>query len=155
MSATHAAGKPVTEEWCKRMGFIRRRNDPAVEAQGGSAWLLERNLRFIIEVTFVDDHCYLSVEDSTSGESVLLTTAPTQADVEVLDEIGRRLYHEVKQRTRTNPETGHTVGTNSGHGHVWKRTDGYRARCGGSGFCKQCQSDKAWADNLKQQTTTP
>lgn len=34
-------------------------------------------------------------------------------------------------------------GSNTGHGHVWPRPDGSRARCGGVGMCKQCSSD--WA----------
>lgn len=28
--------------------------------------------------------------------------------------------------------------TNTGHGHVWARPDGVKARCGGPGMCKQC-----------------
>ena len=34
-------------------------------------------------------------------------------------------------------------GTNTGHGHVWERPDGIKARCGGSGFCAQCSADQA------------
>lgn len=32
-------------------------------------------------------------------------------------------------------------GTNSGHGHVWPRPDGIKARCGGVGLCKICSAD--------------
>lgn len=32
---------------------------------------------------------------------------------------------------------------NKGHGHVTKRPDGVKARCGGPGFCKVCQDEKA------------
>jgi hypothetical protein len=32
---------------------------------------------------------------------------------------------------------------NQGHGHVTKRLDGVKARCGGPGFCKVCQAEKA------------
>lgn len=32
-------------------------------------------------------------------------------------------------------------GTNRGHGHVWTRPDGIRARCGGQALCLQCQRD--------------
>ena len=152
MSATNTAGKPVTEEWCRRMGFVRRRSDLSIAAANGTEYILGEQARFLIVLEFTDKP-YLSVEDRHSGESVLLISNPTETDVEVLDEISRRLHREIKQ-ARTNPETGHTVGTNSGHGHVWKRTDGYKARCGGSGFCTQCQSDKAWADTLRQQGTT-
>lgn len=32
---------------------------------------------------------------------------------------------------------------NVGHGHVYPRTDGVKARCGGPGMCKECSSDLA------------
>jgi hypothetical protein len=35
------------------------------------------------------------------------------------------------------------LGTNSGHGHVWQRPDGARARCGGPGICTECSRDQA------------
>lgn len=35
------------------------------------------------------------------------------------------------------------VGTNAGHGHVWKRPDGMVARCGGPGMCKECSREAA------------
>ncbi|WP_208452989.1 hypothetical protein [Burkholderia gladioli] len=41
------------------------------------------------------------------------------------------------------------VGTNSGHGHVWARPDGMKARCGGPMMCKQCAIDAARAQGGK------
>lgn len=38
---------------------------------------------------------------------------------------------------------GANTGTNTGHGHVFPRPDGVRARCGGPGLCKDCSSDLA------------
>lgn len=35
------------------------------------------------------------------------------------------------------------VPANSGHGHVFKRPDGMKARCGGPGFCDECSRDAA------------
>lgn len=32
-------------------------------------------------------------------------------------------------------------GTNTGHGHVWPRPDGVKARCGGPRLCKKCMAD--------------
>lgn len=40
--------------------------------------------------------------------------------------------------------------TNSGHGHVWERPDGVKARCGGPKLCKECQTDKGFVETLKQ-----
>lgn len=33
------------------------------------------------------------------------------------------------------------IATNTGHGHVWERPDGFRARCGGVGLCGECKAD--------------
>jgi len=41
---------------------------------------------------------------------------------------------------------------NKGHGHVTKRPDGVRARCGGPAFCKVCQAEKA---ELERATAAP
>ena len=32
---------------------------------------------------------------------------------------------------------------NIGHGHVWPRDDGMKARCGGPGVCVECGKDAA------------
>lgn len=40
-------------------------------------------------------------------------------------------------------QQGNKTGTNSGHGHVWERPDGFKAKCGGPGFCAQCSRDQA------------
>ncbi len=37
---------------------------------------------------------------------------------------------------------GHGPGTNTGHGHVWPRPDGVKARCGGPALCSLCIIDK-------------
>ena len=33
------------------------------------------------------------------------------------------------------------AGTNTGHGHVWARPDGVKARCGGPALCADCAMD--------------
>jgi hypothetical protein len=38
---------------------------------------------------------------------------------------------------------GHGPGSNTGHGYVWERPDGMKARCGGPGLCKECAGDAA------------
>ncbi len=35
------------------------------------------------------------------------------------------------------------AGANKGHGHVWPRPDGAKARCGGPGICSECSRDAA------------
>ncbi|MBL4833611.1 MAG: hypothetical protein JKY26_06505 [Pseudomonas sp.] len=40
---------------------------------------------------------------------------------------------------------------NSGHGHVYHRPDGERARCGGPGICAQCSKDQAQKEAVRQQ----
>lgn len=42
-----------------------------------------------------------------------------------------------------NAESFAAIGTNTGHGHVWKRPDGVKARCGGPGICRECARDFA------------
>lgn len=42
------------------------------------------------------------------------------------------------------------VGTNTGHGHVWERPDGLKARCGGPGFCQVCSGDQAYLKHLDE-----
>jgi len=41
-------------------------------------------------------------------------------------------------------------GTNSGHGHVWERPDGMKARCGGPALCKQCALDLSTANYVSK-----
>lgn len=40
-------------------------------------------------------------------------------------------------------------GMNVGHGHVFKRPDGHKARCGGPGLCAVCSKDQARKGQLK------
>lgn len=40
-----------------------------------------------------------------------------------------------------NDEPSKGPGTNTGHGHVWKRPDRTVARCGGTGMCPRCRAD--------------
>lgn len=42
------------------------------------------------------------------------------------------------------------VGGNHGHGHVWERPDGIRARCGGPGLCSKCAKDKVRWDSANK-----
>jgi len=41
-------------------------------------------------------------------------------------------------------------GANTGHGHVWKRPDGVKTRCGGPMLCSKCARDAAGMANIKE-----
>lgn len=41
------------------------------------------------------------------------------------------------------------IGTNSGHGHVWKRPDSKRTQCGGPAMCNKCAEDLKLVNGLK------
>lgn len=47
------------------------------------------------------------------------------------------------------------IGMNSGHGHVWERPDGVKARCGGPGICTQCSLDLARMSNNEPPAPAP
>jgi hypothetical protein len=47
------------------------------------------------------------------------------------------------------------IGTNSGHGHVWERPDGERARCGGPGLCSECRADEQLVKSRAQSMAAP
>lgn len=46
-------------------------------------------------------------------------------------------------------------GANEGHGHVWERPDGVKARCGGPGLCKICSRDKVAKDRFREKHSRP
>lgn len=52
------------------------------------------------------------------------------------EDAGVAATHDAKPRSSR-------VGTNTGHGHVWARPDGVRARCGGPALCSECARDAA------------
>lgn len=43
--------------------------------------------------------------------------------------------------SETIPGNAWGPGTNTGHGHLWKRPDGMVARCGGEALCAACRKD--------------
>lgn len=54
-----------------------------------------------------------------------------------------RAIHDALRRAPVAAQQSNKTGTNSGHGHVWDRPDGLKAKCGGPGFCSQCSRDQA------------
>jgi len=51
------------------------------------------------------------------------------------------------------PSTLWNGNQNTGHGHVYPRPDGVKARCGGAGICQQCAADLVrWAASAQPTT---
>lgn len=69
-------------------------------------------------------------------------------DTVVVDELLQLYCIESDARAALSAQPGaqkkeSRVGTNTGHGHVWRRPDGYLARCGGPAICRECARDQA------------
>lgn len=58
--------------------------------------------------------------------------------------------HEAPQDSNLNKPGAPNA--NSGHGHVYPRPDGMRARCGGPRMCKRCALDAARKSQAAHQT---
>jgi hypothetical protein len=68
------------------------------------------------------------------------------ADLAILkagDELPPARVVEVTWSNETLPPPGYGPGTNTGHGHAWKRPDGIYAKCLGVHHCKECKRDSA------------
>lgn len=52
-------------------------------------------------------------------------------------------------RVLAGPSIAERYGSNSGHGHVWDRPDGVKARCGGPALCIHCRRDLQDVKNLQ------
>jgi hypothetical protein len=48
-----------------------------------------------------------------------------------------------------------TENLNVGHGHVFKRPDGVKARCGCPGMCSECSRDLARAEQAQREQRPP
>lgn len=44
--------------------------------------------------------------------------------------------------------------TNTGHGHVWERPDGFKAHCDGPGICAQCSKEAALLEQQRKERVT-
>jgi len=80
----------------------------------------------------------------------LLPKDPLSQNSRVSDELRRlreRLSGAPEWTLAVEPQNVNTPsrepGSNTGHGHVWARPDGVKARCGGPGMCQQCSLDSA------------
>lgn len=50
-------------------------------------------------------------------------------------------YLDARALEQREAVTVYGPGSNTGHGHVWKRPDGVTARCGGPVLCLSCRAD--------------
>lgn len=76
-----------------------------------------------------------------------------------LTDVKNSVLNQVTARVETDDERikKHMpmYGTNIGHGHVWTRPDGSRARCGGPTICPSCARDSAWVEAAKKGEEIP
>lgn len=54
----------------------------------------------------------------------------------------------IEQANAMKVKQHHNANIGYGHGHVFHRPDGVRARCGGPGICAECSRDKMLKDGL-------
>jgi hypothetical protein len=86
------------------------------------------------------DKQFVLLKPSCDGQPVFvryseLKNAPMRADYEPAD----RVIPAEPAFTLAN----YGPGSNTGHGHVWKRPDGCYAKCMGPGHCAECARDLA------------
>lgn len=62
----------------------------------------------------------------------------TEIAITPTEELGRRAREMGAEK---GGEAEYGPGSNTGHGHVWKRPDGVTARCGGPALCLSCRAD--------------
>lgn len=79
--------------------------------------------------------CSMVVQSNLWGHRIFCESCDTGA---VITKGGH-----IKPPPQPSLETALEYGTNTGHGHVWPRPDGVKARCGGPGLCAQCSRDEA------------
>jgi len=88
--------------------------------------------------------------EHAKDESAVIALCKKLGRAQVI-EIARRHFERQRERAeaehrRMNEEAKRVwlaEHPNSGHGHVFPRPDGVKARCGGPGLCKECSRDQA------------
>jgi hypothetical protein len=89
------------------------------------------------------DHCFMD-DGAVNMIGIALVMQPPAKEVEMLDPTDVYSYELPGGESITKKEIyakANVPGTNSGHGWVWTRPDGVRARCIGAGFCRVCATD--------------
>lgn len=84
-----------------------------------------------------------------------LENGPSMPD-HVIARYLRRAYESLcyASESKVNWPTSMKVATQKvtwGHGHVYPRIDGTKARCGGPGMCNECSRDQAQLNNGSMQ----
>jgi hypothetical protein len=99
-------------------------------------------------MTATDDLVHYRIPGDASASTLCgLDAYDEHDDVARTDEAGTATCPACREAADEEPVNG--VGSNTGHGHVWERPDGMKARCGGPGLCDVCSralaAVKAWA----------
>ena len=122
-------------EWMKELGPLNDmdKKDRAMVAE------IER-LRQKLEGKLVQQQI---AEDQAFVDRVLNlcgTEDPEEA-LRLIASWSERAFDRIQRRT----------GINVGHGHVWPRADGLKARCGGPGLCTECSGEAAAKANMQKE----
>ncbi len=77
------------------------------------------------------------------GKFLHVSRFPTLSDLHAYDDAWTKamLKAQSAPQVASQGAVAVRIGTNSGHGHVWDRPDGFQARCGGATLCDLCRAD--------------
>jgi|GEM_PF-3905032 len=112
-------------------------------AEGQSFWVVEKDSVPLYLGESCGQWCWghinnavrLADRDSAIGLRTIIERMPGMAGRCAVTE---HVFDDGNPKSSDAPLSG-----NYGHGHVWPRPDGVKARCGGPGICARCANDKA------------
>lgn len=95
------------------------------------------------------DRSVIALRNISAADSTRAIFQTAHEAATLLATVGRELeaaqsdLARYKEAVRTAANSaGYRIGTNTGHGHVWPRPDGVKARCGGPAMCTECARDR-------------
>lgn len=77
-------------------------------------------------------------EDARLADRIMALYAPPVEPMDLRPTVEK--FEDSLPNVYTQKEPGYP---NTGHGHVWPRPDGVKARCGGPAICSQCSREAA------------
>lgn len=87
--------------------------------------------------------CFMILaEEAGVADTWVLRATNVHTELQTVTPSGR-IWNDAKMLWIDAQPDSSGPGSNTGHGHVWKRPDGVRSRCGGPRLCRKCQQDQA------------